>query len=203
MREGILGGSFDPIHSGHLHVAEECRRRLALDRVLFVPASVPPHKRDVPLTDARHRFEMVSLAVARVPAFEVSDAELARTGPSYMVDTVSAELARLGEGAEIFFLMGADQALEIHTWHNVEELARLCTLVAVPRPNFSLDDLDQLESSLPADVVQQLKAAALDIPPVDISSSEIRRRVRERTSISKLVPPAVEEYIRTHQLYLD
>lgn len=203
MREGILGGSFDPIHNGHLRAAEECRRRLSLDRALFVPARVPPHKRDVPLTDARHRFEMVRLAVARVPGFEVSDAELTRMGPSYTVDTVSAELARLGEGAEIFFLMGADQALEIHTWHNVTQLARLCTLVPIPRPHFSLNDLDQLKGSLPADIVHALKAAALDMPPVDISSTEIRRRVREGTNISEFVPPAVEEYIRTHRLYRD
>ena len=203
MREGILGGSFDPIHNGHLHVAGECRRRLSLDRVLFIPARVPPHKQEVSLSDAEHRLEMVRLAIADVPGLAVSDAELKRTGPSYTVDTVADELGRLDKGAKIFFLMGADQALEIHTWHNVEKLARLCTLVPIPRPHFSLRDLDQLKTKLPAYLVQNLKLAALHIPRVDISATEIRRRVRAGESISELVPPAVEEYIRKHQLYRD
>jgi len=203
MREGILGGSFDPIHNGHLHVARECRTRLALDRVLFVPARVPPHKLDLPLSDARHRLEMVRLATGGTAGFEVSDAELGRTGPSYTVDTVSGELARLGEGAEIFFLMGADQAFELHLWHNVRKLARLCTLVPVTRPGFALDRLDELAKHLPTGVVRKLKSAAMEIPPMDVSSTEIRRRVRAGMSISEFVPPPVEEYIRAHSLYRD
>ena len=201
MREGILGGSFDPVHNGHLHVAVECRRRLALDRVLFIPACVPPHKRDVVLSDAEHRLAMVRLAVAGEPAFAVSDVELRRTGPSYSVDTISAELARLGEGAEVFFLMGADQALDLHTWHNVEELTRLCTLVPVPRPGFALDRLDGLTGRLSGEIVAKLKAAALDVPPLDVSSTDVRRRVRDGEDISGLVPRAVETYIREHGLY--
>jgi len=203
VREGILGGSFDPVHNGHLHVARECRRRLSLDRVLFIPARVPPHKRDVSLTDAEHRLEMVKLAIAGAAGLAVSDAELKRTGPSYTVDTVADELARLGKGAKIFFLMGADQALDLHIWHDVEKLVRLCTLVPIPRPHFSLRELDRLKAKLPAYIVQNLKLAALEIPPVDISATEIRRRVRAGQSISELVPPAVEEYIRMHGLYRD
>ena len=203
MREGILGGSFDPIHNGHLHVARECRTRLALDRVLFVPARVPPHKQSAPLTDARHRLEMVRLAIDGIAGFEVSDAELGRTGPSYTVDTVAAELTRLGEGTEIFFLMGADQAFELHLWHDVRKLSRLCTLVPVTRPGFVLDRLDELKPHLPAGMVRKLKSAATEIPPVDVSSTEIRRRVRVGESISGHVPPAVAEYIRTHKLYRD
>jgi nicotinate-nucleotide adenylyltransferase len=203
MREGILGGSFDPIHNGHLHVARECRTRLALDRVLFVPARVPPHKQSVLLTAARHRLEMVKLATRDTSGFEVSDAELTRTGPSYTVDTVSAELARLGEGAEIFFLMGADQAFELHLWHNVRKLAQLCTLVPVTRPGFALERLDALAADLPAEMVKELKSAATEIPPADVSSTEIRRRVRAGENISELVPAAVEEYIRAHNLYRD
>lgn len=203
MREGILGGSFDPIHNGHLAVAEECRQRLALDRVLFIPARVPPHKQGALLSDAVHRLEMARLAVAGIPAFQASDVELRRTGPSYTVDTVSAELERLGEGAEVFFLMGTDQALEVHTWHDVEGLGRLCTLVPVTRPGFPLGRLDELETKLPAGVVRRMKEAAIDITPVDISSTDIRRRVCEGKNISALVPPAVEEYIRTHGLYRD
>ena len=203
MREGILGGSFDPIHNGHLYVAGECLRRLALDRVLLMPARVPPHKRNVPLADARHRLEMVKLAVADTPKLEVSDAELNRTGPSYTVDTVSAELERLGEDAEVFFLMGADQALELDTWHNVRELARMCTLVPIARADFPLERLDGLKAKLPEEVVERLKSAALDIPPVAVSSTEVRRRVRRGEDVSELVPAAVERYIRLHGLYRD
>ena len=203
MREGILGGSFDPIHNGHLHIAVECRRRLALDRVLFIPARVPPHKQDVTLTDAKHRLEMVRRAIVGDPTFAVSDVEIRRTGPSYTVDTVAAELERLGEGAEVFFLMGADQACELHTWHNVEKLARLCTLVPVPRTGSTLDNLDALRANLPDEVVTRMKAAALDVPPVDVSSTDVRRRVRDGEDVSDLVPPAVAAYIREQGLYRD
>ena len=111
--------------------------------------------------------------------------------------------ARLGEGTEIFFLMGADQAFELHLWHDVRKLSRLCTLVPVTRPGFVLDRLDELKPHLPAGMVRKLKSAATEIPPVDVSSTEIRRRVRAGESISGLVPPAVAEYIRTHKLYRD
>lgn len=203
MREGILGGSFDPIHLGHLHVAGECRRALKLDRVLFVPARVPPHKPTASLTDARHRLAMIHLAVDGTPVFEVSELELDRTGPSYTVDTVRAELERLGEDAEVFFLVGADQALEVDTWHNAEELVGLCRLVPVTRPGFALDELDRLKGKLPAEAVEAMKSTALDIPPVDVSATEIRRRVRTGMRISEMVPPAVEAYIVRHGLYRD
>jgi nicotinate-nucleotide adenylyltransferase len=200
LREGILGGSFDPIHNGHLHVAAECRRRLALERVVFIPARVPPHKPSS-LTGAAHRLEMVKLAVDGLPGFEVSDVELRRKGPSYTVDTVSADRERLGEGSEIFFLIGADQAFELHTWYRIATLAKLCTLVTVTRSGFRLDALDRLREKLPAEIVEALKASALGIPPMDISATDIRRRVREGKSIADLVPPAVEEYIRREGLY--
>ncbi len=201
MREGILGGSFDPIHNAHLHVAREAQRRLALDRVLFVPARRPPHKHDRALTPAEHRLAMVKLAIAGIPGFDASDAELRRKGPSYTIDTVSAEIARLGAGWEIFFLVGADQALELDTWHRIGELATLCTLTPVTRPGFRLADLDRLSARLSAEVVAKIRSSALDIPPLDVSSTEIRRRIREGRGIAELVPPAVAEYIRQHGLY--
>ena len=201
MREGILGGSFDPIHNGHLHVAREAQRRLALDRVLFVPARRPPHKHDRALTPGEHRLAMVTLAIAGIPGFDASDAELRRTGPSYTIDTVSAELARLGAPREIFFLVGADQALELDTWHRIGELAALCTLTPVTRPGFRLADLDRLSARLSADVVARIQSSALDVPPLDVSSTDVRRRIREGLPIDALVPPAVAEYIRKHGLY--
>ena len=201
MREGILGGSFDPIHNAHLMVAREARRRLALDRVLFVPARVPPHKRAAAVSAPEHRLAMVTLAIANEPGFEVSDAEIRREGPSYSIDTVTDELARLGAGAEIFFLVGADQALELDTWRRIDDLARICTLVPVARPGFRLDDLDGLSRTLPAALVARLKLSALDIPPMNVSSTRIRARIRDGRSIAELVPLAVADYIREHKLY--
>jgi nicotinate-nucleotide adenylyltransferase len=201
VREGILGGSFDPIHNAHLHVAREARRRLALDRVLFVPARVPPHKPVAAATSAERRLAMVKLAIAGEPGFEVSDVELRREGPSYTIDTVRSELDRLGADAEIFFLVGTDQALELDTWRRIDDLARLCTLVPVARPGFHLADLDRLARKLPAELAARIKSAALDTAPMDVSSTDIRRRVREGQSIADLVPPAVARYIREHGLY--
>lgn len=201
MREGILGGSFDPIHNAHLHVAREARKRLALDRVLFVPARVPPHKRDAAVSDPEHRLAMAKLAVAGEAGFEVSDAELRREGPSYTIDTVEAELSRLGAGAEVFFLVGADQALELASWRRVGDLVKRCTVVPVTRPGFRLSDLDRLTPKLSPDAVARIKAAALDLAPMDVSSTDIRARVRDGRSIADLVPPVVAEYIQRHNLY--
>ncbi len=201
MREGILGGSFDPIHNAHLHVAREAMKRLSLDRVLFMPASRPPHKKDRALTPGDARLAMVKLAIAGASGFDVSDAELRREGPSYTIDTVSVELSRLGQGWEIFFLVGADQALELDTWYRIGTLVTVCTLVPMTRPGFRLADLDRLSERLPLDVVRRIQASALEIPPMDVSSTEVRRRVKEGKSIDGLVPAAVADYIRERGLY--
>jgi nicotinate-nucleotide adenylyltransferase len=203
MREGILGGTFDPIHNAHLAVAQTCLDRLGLDRVLFVPARVPPHKSRRELTDGNVRLEMVKLAITGEPRFAVSDVELKREGPSYTVDTVRAEAERLGPGSEIVLIVGADQALELRTWHQAGELLELCRVVPVARPGFILARLDELKQGLPAVAVEEMKRAALDTRPMDVSSTDIRRLVREGKSISALVPPAVERFIRERGLYRD
>ena len=203
MREGILGGSFDPVHCGHLYVARECLRALALDRVLFVPARVPPHKQMVRLSEAQHRLAMARLAIAGEAVFDVSDMELQRTGPSYTIDTILAELTRLGDSAELFLLMGADQAVEVETWRRIKELVRLCQLVPVTREGTSLAGLDRLKGTLPEDAVEAMKSIALRIPTRNIAATEIRRRVRAGLPISEMVPAAVEAYIAEHGLYRD
>ncbi|HUU42996.1 MAG TPA: nicotinate-nucleotide adenylyltransferase [Planctomycetota bacterium] len=201
MREGILGGSFDPVHNGHVTIAREAVRRLSLDRLLFMPARVPPHKRGRRMTDATHRLAMIRLALADEPKLEVSTLELDRTGTSYSVDTVGAVLEADGPDTQLFFIVGADQALELHTWKRAETLVRLCTVVAVARPGVPLDRLEDLRGKLPDDVVTRIRADALDLPPVDVSSTQVRTRVAEGKSIAGLVPPAVAEYIREQRLY--
>lgn len=203
MREGILGGTFDPIHNAHLHVAKEARERLGLDVVLFVPARVPPHKRNRPLTDATHRLRMVELAVEGCAAFEVSDVELSRTGPSFSVDTVASEKSRLGEDAEIFFLVGADQARELATWRDLPRLTSLCRIVPINRPGFSLEGLGRLEMVIGREKTDRIVSSILEIPPMDVSATEVRRRVRAGEPIDEMVPAAVARYIEAHGLYRD
>lgn len=201
MREGILGGSFDPVHKGHVTIAREAVRRLSLDRLLFMPARIPPHKLGRPMSDAAHRLAMVRLSIADDPALDVSELELSRPGTTYTVDTIRALLTEIGADGELFFIVGADQALELPTWKTVNELVRLCTLVPVARAGVPLDRLDELRGRLPDDVVENLKATAIDMPPVDVSSTQVRTLVGEGKSIAGLVPAAVEEYIREHRLY--
>ena len=203
MREGILGGSFDPVHHGHLHIARACVARLALDRLLLMPARIPPHKMGRPMTDATHRLAMIRLAIADESRIDVSTLELDREGTTYTVDTIRALLDREDAPDELFFIVGADQALELPTWRTIDELARLCTIVPVARAGICLDCLDDLTGKLPDDVVARLKSAALDVPPVDVSSTQIRERIRAGKPVDALVTPAVAAYIDEHGLYRD
>lgn len=195
-RIGIIGGTFDPVHIGHLIIAEEAWYRLGLARVIFVPASVPPHKPDEPVSEREHRYRMTVLATEDNPAFEVSRMEFERPGPSYTVDTL-AELKRLhGEDTELFFIMGADSVLEITTWHRPDEIVRLCTVVAAARPGY---DLARAERSLPHEFLERIDF--LEVPDIDISSTELRERVMAGVPIRYLIPPSVEKYIYENRLY--
>jgi nicotinate-nucleotide adenylyltransferase len=194
---GILGGTFDPIHVGHLILAEEACTRLELSQIVFVPAGQPPHKRDQAIADPAHRLAMVHLAIADNPHFSVSRVDVDRCGPSYTVDTIRLFRDAWGADAEIYFLIGSDSLAELPTWHQPERLMRMCHVVAMGRPGHRVD-LGALERLLPG-------AAALiqvvDIPALDISSTDIRRRVHEGRSIRYLVPQAVVCYIEEHGLY--
>jgi nicotinate-nucleotide adenylyltransferase len=197
MKIGVLGGTFDPIHSGHLVIAEEARLKLGLARVLFVPAGQPWLKsREITL--AAHRVEMVRLAIASNPHFELSTVEIDRSGPSLSVKTVAILQRQLGAGAKLFFLVGWDSLAELPQWKEPKKLIRLCKLVAVTRPGFNRPDLKAMESLVPG-VTQSV--VWLDIPPVDISSTDIRKRVAQGFSISGLVPDEVEAYIKENKLY--
>lgn len=198
MRLGILGGTFDPPHVGHLAIAQDAWARLPLDRVLFVPAAVPPHKIGAVCTAPDLRLEMVRAAIAGDDRFEASPIELERTGPSYTVDTLRA-LTKRQPAAELFLLLGADQFREIGTWRESAELARLAQLVVVPRGDEDAGAMDAARRALPADA----RVTRLDATRVDVSSTEIRRRRAAGEPIRYLVPDDVLRVIERERLYED
>ena len=195
---GVLGGTFDPIHNGHLVVAEEVRAQLKLSEVLFAPAGQPWLKPDSPIAAAEYRVQMVRLALAGKPYFKLSTLEIERGGPSYTVDTIAELQAQLGIGDELFFILGWENLVELPQWKEPARLVKMCRLVAVPRPGYSVPDLKALEAAIPG-LSQQV--IVLDKPEIDISASAIRSRVARGLSIRHLVPEAVDRYIHQHGLY--
>jgi len=193
---GIMGGTFDPIHFGHLVAAEEARTRFSLTRVVFVPSGVPPHKKAYDVTCAEHRYNMVVLATASNRWFETSRVELDRPGPSYTADTVEQFRSRLGADARLYFITGADAILELPTWHDPQRILEACDLIAVTRPGY---DLGRMERALGAKTVGRVHP--LHAPGLDISSTELRRRATLGESLRYLTPRPVERYIEAHQLY--
>lgn len=199
MNIGVLGGTFDPIHNGHLLLAEEVRARLNLTGTLFVPAGQPWLKVDNPISSAEHRVEMVRLAIADRPYFKLEAMEVGRPGHSYTVDTIDELKAQLGSGDELFFILGADNLAELPLWREPSRLITMCHLVVVPRPDYPLPDLKALEAIIPG---LSQRVMLMDKPEIDISASVIRYRVARGLSIHHLVPEPVDEYIRQHKLYL-
>lgn len=196
-RIGVIGGTFDPIHYGHLAAAEEARVRMNLERVLFVVAGVPPHKLDEEVTPVEHRLAIVSLAIASNPHFEISRVDVDRPGPSYTVDTISILQKQWGQETEVYFIMGLDSLVELPTWHHPQRLIQLCRLLAVKRPGFETD-MAELEASVPG---ISSRVEIIDMPEVDISSSDLQQRVRDGLPIKYQVPEEVERYIMEHELY--
>ncbi|MFQ5791620.1 MAG: nicotinate-nucleotide adenylyltransferase [Acidobacteriota bacterium] len=219
-RLGILGGTFDPIHLGHLRAAESVREAMALDRVLFVPARVPPHKARPSIAAAEHRFRMVEAAVRTEPAFEVSRLELEREGASYTIETL-AELAQSRPDTELFFITGIDAFRDIRTWKCWEELLRSYSFIVHGRPGYGLagvgevipssvrkrlvelrnNALPPLKGSTPADEAPTPAIYLVDVLTINVSGTEIRAMVRANRSIRFLVPAEVEVYIMKHRLY--
>jgi nicotinate-nucleotide adenylyltransferase len=190
MRVGFLGGTFDPIHLGHLRAAECALSELGLDQVAFVPCHVPPH-RDEPCSSALDRYAMVCLATAGVPRFVASDVELRREGPSYTVDTLEA-LLRERPGDQMFLIVGSDTFPDLRHWRNPGRLRRLCSVVVVPRPGSQ----PAFEDEAAPDGVQLVSGTELAI-----SATAIRESVRGGRSVRFLVPPAVAEHIEKRGLY--
>lgn len=195
-RVGIMGGTFDPVHYGHLVTAEAAREQYGLQEIVFVPSGHPPHKTTGTVSDFWHRYQMAVLATATNPFFEVSRMEYERGGRSYTVDTLRAFRQLYGAGTELFFVTGADAILEIIGWKQPEELLAMCRFIAATRPGYDLRQLNALLGEYFSGSI-----SILDIPAPSISSSDIRERVRRGASIKYLVPEAVEAYIIKSRLY--
>ncbi len=218
MNIGLFGGTFNPIHNCHLIVAEEVHRKAGLDRVLFVVSNLPPHREEV--IAAAHRLEMTRLAVAPYPAFEVSDIEVNRPGPSYTIDTVRA-LRRESPQDSFSFIIGLDAFMEIPSWREAETLLGLCNFIIVSRPSFRFRDITRmpLVGRVNESALQGLDRGEIDrvdhslpgghallflkVTPCPISATHTRRALVERHSLKNLLPPSVESYIIEKALYLD
>jgi nicotinate-nucleotide adenylyltransferase len=198
---GVLGGTFDPIHLGHLIVAEDIREKLGLREVLFIPAGQPwlKLKEEKHVTPAEHRLAMVRLAVDSNPYFKVSTMEIDRSGPSYSIDTVLELKAKLGAGSEIYFLVGPDALAKLPEWKDPARLLEACHVVGIGRPGHAETDLRQLERSIPG---ASQRIMSVDVHQINISSTDIRKRVARGLSILHLVPEVVEKYIAEHKLYM-
>ncbi|MFH1032286.1 MAG: nicotinate-nucleotide adenylyltransferase [Chloroflexota bacterium] len=199
MNTGVLGGTFDPIHNGHIRVAEEVKVRLNLTEVLFIPAGHPWLKAGETISAAENRIQMVRLAIKDKPGFKLSTAEIERPGPTYTLDTIAELRSKIKVGDELYFIMGWDSLALLPKWREPLRLIKLCKLVAVPRPGYPLPDLKTLEAEIPG---LRDRVTILDKPEIDISATDIRSRVARGLFIGHLVPKPVEEYIKRHKLYL-
>lgn len=196
---GIMGGTFDPIHYGHLVTAEGVRAEFNLDYVMFVPAGNPPHKKGYKITDPQHRYLMTVLATVTNPFFEVSRIEIERQGFSYTVDTIKELKKRFPTDTELYFITGADAVLEILTWKEVDRLLAMCKFVAATRPGYEIPELNKKIAEI--EKTYSHKIFLVEVPAMAISSTDIRRRVSEGRPIKYLLPESVEYYILKNNLY--
>ena len=187
-RIGILGGTFNPIHIGHLAIAQVVQEKCDLDKVIFVPSFLPPHKKIPDLASAQDRFAMVQLSIKDNPRFAVSDFEIKREGKSYSIDTVRYFQETLPAGTKLFFIIGEDSAAELETWREITALLKAATFIVVNRPGHSQQST-------------KMKHLTVTMPGIDVSSSYIRRQVKLGESINYLVPRGVFRYIEKHHLY--
>jgi len=197
-RIGILGGTFDPIHMGHLVCADQARCQYNLDKVLFMVAGQPALKDAADVSPAEHRYQMALLATADNPFFELSRLEIDRAGTSYTIDTLKELRRRSASTTKLFFICGADALFEILSWKDAEKIAELATFVCATRPGY---DLDEARALLERQAVD-FRFEQMEVPLLDISSSDLRERFQSGRSVRYLVPEEVERYVRERGLYL-
>jgi nicotinate-nucleotide adenylyltransferase len=197
-RLGIMGGTFDPIHYGHLVTAEGARYAFGLERVIFIPSGRPPHKTGNMVSNPLDRYEMTCMAIASNPYFCASAIEVERPGPSYTIDTVRAVMKQY-PGAKIYFITGADALLEIFNWKDFDALILICNFVAATRPGYRLFELKEKIAFLPPGLKQNI--SYMEVPALAISSTDIRQRVHDGRPVKYLLPESVEDYIKKNRLY--
>jgi len=200
VRLGVLGGTFDPIHLGHMAMARAALSARGLSRVLLMVASIPPHKRTGELAPGEHRLEMARIAVGGEPQIEVSDLEIRRGGISFTVDTLS-ELARSHPGGELFFIVGEDTIPELPLWKDLDRLLELARIVALNRPGSREHFEPRRFPAVSGEILLRCERDRVEMEPVPIASREIRRAIQEGRPFDHLLPPGVGEYIRAHGLY--
>lgn len=199
MKIGVLGGTFDPIHLGHMAAGDAAQEALSLDNILLVPSRIPPHRADPTRAGTEDRFAMAELAARERRGWMASRIEIERDGPSYTFDTLTALRQT---GSEYFFITGADAFAEIATWSRYPAVLDLANFVVVSRPGITLDSLrDRVPAAFNRESSAQTRVILVEAHTPDVSSTEIRRRARARESLSGLVPGSVAEYITTHRLY--
>lgn len=187
-RIGVFGGTFNPIHNGHIKIAEEVLRALNLDEIIFIPAKAPPHKKLDKIAEAKDRYNMVQLAIENNNKFEVSDLEIKREGPSYSIDTVRELKNKFNDDDEFYFIIGSDTIPELKQWKEIKNLLKIIKFVVINRPGYSFKGIPK-------------SALRIQLRGIGISSSKIRRRLRKKENIKYLVPQAVEKYIIKKRLY--
>lgn len=197
-RIGIMGGTFDPVHNGHLVIARSAAEQLGLDRVLFIPAGNPYFKQDQEVTPASQRADMVALAIADDSLFALDLCEIERMGITYTADTLE-ELAQRYEGAQLFFIMGTDSAITLPGWKRADDVARLCTIVVAKRPGQSTEHVRESLAASPID----FDVMYLDVPQVDVSSTQVREGIACGRDVSDMIPVPVGTYIAQAGLYQD
>ncbi|MDR3279759.1 MAG: nicotinate-nucleotide adenylyltransferase [Synergistaceae bacterium] len=191
---GVMGGTFDPIHNGHLFAADQASRALSLDRVIFVPSRIPPHKSYPLMASAADRYGMTELAIRNNPRFEISRIEMERTGPSYTAETLERFKAECA-GALLFLITGIDAALDIPNWYEPQKILSLCKVAVVARPGYIRDKISELD-----DIVRD-SLIILDTDMIDISATDIRNRVSSGGSVRYMTPDSVCDYIAKNNLY--
>jgi nicotinate-nucleotide adenylyltransferase len=209
MTLGVLGGTFDPIHNGHIAAADAAQRELQLDAITLIPSRIPPHRQDPVGASGEHRYAMAALAAAERPGWTASRIEIDREGPSYTFDTL-VELRRsiapnpkTGAGTQIFFILGADAFAEIATWSRYPAVLDLANFVVVSRPGITLDSVrERVPAAFGLRPSAKTRVILLDVNTPDVSSTDIRRRIRAGDSLARLVPDPVAAYIHAHRLYL-
>jgi nicotinate-nucleotide adenylyltransferase len=197
----LFGGSFDPIHNGHVEVARVSTRKLCAEKVIFIPANRSPHKPENTYASAQHRYEMVRLAVSSESVFDVSDYEVNRPGPSYTLDTVKYFEQQYSYSC-LFFLIGADTIGDLHKWHRIDELFKHCTLCTMCRGGFEKPDFTALKNVFTDEMVNTLRDNIIETPLIDVSSSHIRKMLMGGQSADEYLSPLVAEYIRKNNLYV-